>query len=293
MNILITGGTGFIGEALLPALLEDGHSLFVLSRSHQGESGSGIDYLTRTADISEQVDAVINLAGASIAGKRWTEAYKEEVVSSRLDTTRALGDFFARAGYSPAVWLNASAIGYYGARGDEELSEAASAGDSFSARLCVDWETAAEAAAGTARVCLMRLGVVLDKEAGAYPQMAQPFRLGVANWVGDGKQWLSWIHRTDVVRAMRFLLTQNAMEGPVNLTAPQPVTSRAFCDAMRRVHRTFVALPMPAPVMRVIAGEMADELLITGQCVLPDLLMAAGFTFEHASIDSALQAIEA
>jgi uncharacterized protein (TIGR01777 family) len=303
MNILITGGTGFIGEALLPALRADGHKLVVLSRSAQQASpdpvptggpapDGGLRYVATLSAINDKIDAVINLAGASIAGKRWTKAYKQEIVDSRLSLTRALGEYFSEAGYAPRVWLNASAIGYYGAHGDEELSEQSESGKGFSAQLCIDWEAAARKAAGSARLCLMRLGVVLDRNGGAYAQMAQPFRLGVANWVGDGQQWLSWIHRQDVIAAIGFLLDNEELAGPINLTAPQPVTSRSFCAAMRAVHRTLIALPMPAALMRLLVGEMADELLISGQRVLPDRLMEAGFTFSYPAIEQALEAIE-
>ena len=292
MHILVTGGTGFIGSALLPALREAGHRMTVLTRQRRDDTGS-VRYLRDLAGIDERVDAVINLAGASLAGKRWNAAYKQEIIDSRIGVTQALGNFFGNGGYAPAVWLNASAIGYYGAHGDERLDESAPAGEGFSAQLCRDWEQVAIDAAGDARLCLLRLGVVLDREGGAYQQMAQPFRMGVANWIGDGQQYLSWIHRVDVVAAMRYLLNNSTFSGPCNLTAPTPVTSRAFCSAMKSVHRTFVTLPMPAPAMRALVGEMADELLLTGQRVLPKRLLDSGFRFTHADIEAALRAIEA
>ena len=292
MHILVTGGTGFIGSALLPALREAGHRMTVLTRQRRDDTGS-VRYLRDLAGIDERVDAVINLAGASLAGKRWNAAYKQEIIDSRIGVTQALGNFFGNRGYAPGVWLNASAIGYYGAHGDERLDESAPAGEGFSAQLCRDWEQVAIDAAGDSRLCLLRLGVVLDREGGAYQQMAQPFRMGVANWIGDGQQYLSWIHRTDVVAAMLHLLNNSTLAGPCNLTAPQPVTSRAFCSAMKCVHRTFLTLPMPAPVMRALVGEMADELLLTGQRVLPKRLLDSGFRFTHADIEAALRAIEA
>jgi uncharacterized protein (TIGR01777 family) len=292
MNILMTGGTGFIGEALVPSLLRQGHRISVLTRQQREDRGD-LRFLRNLDDCSDAFDAVINLAGASLAGRRWNASYKREIVNSRLDTTRSLGDYFRRTGHAPGVWLNASAVGFYGPHGSELLDENSPAGDSFSALLCRDWERAAqEAAPESTRLCLLRLGVVLDRDGGAYPQMAMPFRLGVANWTGEGHQYLAWIHRDDVVAAMEFLLVTPRCEGVFNFTAPVPVTSREFCAAMKKVHRTLLTLPMPAPVMRAMVGEMADELLLTGQRVRPARLEAEGFTFSCPDIDAALEAIE-
>ena len=290
MDILLTGGTGFIGKALLPALRAAGHRLTVLTRQDLGDS-DGLRYVRDLDSLDEPFDAVINLAGASLAGKRWNARYKQEIVASRIDTTKALGDYYARLGSSPSVWLNASAIGFYGPRGDETLTENASKGNGFSADLCQAWEEAAREAAGPdTRLCLLRLGVVLHRSGGAYLQMALPFRVGVANWVGNGRQYLSWIHRDDVVAAMLQLLGQG--EGVFNLTAPAPITSREFCSAMQDVHSTFFTLPMPATVMRLMVGEMANELLLTGQRVIPERLEEAGFTFTYRELRAALAAIE-
>lgn len=292
MHILITGGTGFIGQALVPALLEDGHKLTILTRQSLA-STEAVAYVNALDEVASPVDAVINLAGASLAGRRWNSRYKAEIVDSRIDTTRALGDFFRRAGTAPAIWLNASAIGFYGPRGAEIIDEDGSAGEGFSAELCSAWETAAREAAGTGtRLCILRLGVVFDRDDGAYPQIAAPFRMGVANWIGDGHQYLSWVHRSDVVAAMRHLLQRSDLDGIFNVTAPAPATSRELCDAMKKVHRTFVSVPMPAAAMRLMVGEMADELLISGQRVVPTRLLESGFTFACAKLDAALAAIE-
>ncbi|WOJ95754.1 TIGR01777 family oxidoreductase [Congregibacter brevis] len=292
MRVLVTGGTGFIGEALIPALLDKGHSVIVLSRQSSPSAIAGVAYIQQLEQITKAVDVVINLAGASLAGKRWNRAYKEEIVASRVALTRELGNYFSAAEQRPSIWLNASAIGYYGPRADEELSEDSSSGEGFSAQLCRDWEASAVEAAGDARLCLMRLGVVLDEGGGAYAQMAQPFKMGIANWLGDGEQWLSWVYRDDVVSAFCFALENDKLQGPVNVTAPQPVSSRGFCLAMREVHRTLVAIPMPGFVMRAMVGEMADELLLTGQRVIPAALLAAGFSFSCPNIDDALRQIE-
>jgi len=292
VQILVTGGTGFIGSALLPALREAGHSSVVLSRQDRHDT-DGVRYIGDLDELphSAGIDAVINLAGASLAGRRWSKAYKRELVDSRLDTTRALLEFLRRQETVPARLLSASAVGYYGHHGDEELEENGSIKPGFAQLLCARWEEAAQEAAelGTS-TCLMRLGVVLDKGGGAFEQMVQPFRFGVANYVGDGSQWLSWIHRQDAVSAMLFLLDEG-IEGPVNLTAPNAVTHREFCAAMQRRQRTLLTLPMPAPVMRLLLGEMAEELLLNGQRVVPGVLLRHSFEFRYPDIDGALAAI--
>jgi uncharacterized protein len=293
MNILITGGTGFIGQALLPALVKESHSVILLSR--QGKPYDGNYSAVRSLDDipnDSNIDAVINLAGASMAGKRWSKCYKQELIDSRLATTDSLIRLIRRLEQPPASLLSASAIGYYGHHGDEPLDEQGTSVPGFAQSLCAQWEAVAmQAEEIGVRTCLMRLGVVLDAGGGAFEQMALPFKFGVGNWVADGRQWLSWIHRADAVAAMCFLLNNDAMSGPFNLTAPNPVTGREFCQAMNRHKRTLLNVPMPAPVMRALIGEMADELLINGQKVLPAALQQAGFEFHHDAIDKALVAI--
>jgi len=292
MHILVTGGTGFIGSALLDRLLVDGHRLTVLSRSVRN-GDPRVSYVQSLEAISSDtgIDAIINLAGESLAAKRWSEAYKRKIVASRLETTEALLALIERLESPPKVLLSGSAIGYYGAHGNEALDEQAKPGSGFAADLCQRWEAvASEAGNAGVRVCLLRLGVVLDRDGGALVEMVRPFKMGIANWVGDGKQYLSWIHRDDVVAAIVHLLEQPHLSGPYNLTAPSPVTSRQFCDALKRHLRTLVTLPMPAVVMRTLVGEMADELLICGQRVVPGGLEASGFEFRHPDIDSALAA---
>ena len=292
MHILLTGGTGFIGSALVPHLAARGHTLTVLSRSAHEDTDSCryIRDLDVIAD-DEQIDAVINLAGASLAGARWTPAYKREIVDSRLATTGRLIDRMQRLQMPPQVLLNASAIGYYG-HGDEPMTEHAGAGDGFSADLCQQWEDAARQIEplGT-RVCLCRFGVVLDTGGGAFEELYRPFRFGVANWIGSGRQWLSWVHRADVVAAMNFLLDRDELAGAFNITAPEPVTGRDMCAAIKRHRRTFITAGVPAPVIRLMVGEMADELLINGQRVLPERLTANGFAFTYPTIRAALDDI--
>ncbi len=293
MQILVTGGTGFIGNELLPVLVEGGHDLIVLSRQSLPDK-AGVSYVSELAQVSAdtRVDAVINLAGASLAGKRWSPAYKAEIVDSRLAMTEALISWIESRQQRPAVMLSASAIGYYGHHADESLDEQAAQTPGFAQNLCDRWELVASRARELGvRTCLMRLGVVLDSGGGAFQQMAPPFKFGLGNWIGSGNQWLSWIHRKDVIAAILLLLTADSMNGAYNLTAPEPVTSRGFSQAMGKIRRQWISVPMPAAVMRLMLGEMADELLVNGQRVVPARLQAAGFQFKYPEIDRALAEI--
>lgn len=290
MHILLTGGTGFIGSALCERLLVDGHRPTVLTR-RPAAGNPAYRNIGSLDDIAadEPVDAIINLAGASLADRRWSAAYKREIYSSRLDTTRGLLRLVERLDTPPATLLSASAIGYYGHHGDEALDESGACTPGFAHELCRQWEDLALGARKHGvRVCLLRLGVVFDRQGGAFARMALPARLGIGNWMGDGRQWLSWVHRRDVLRAMCFLLTRNDLEGPFNITAPEPVTGRGFNDAVKRHRRILFSVPMPAAVARLALGEMADELLLNGQRVIPGALSAAGFEFEFPDLDTAL-----
>ena len=290
---MLTGGTGFIGEALVPALLEAGHGITILTRA-ETRKFEACRYIHTLDEISSdsRVDTLINLAGASLAGRRWSTAYKEEIVASRLQTTAALVDLCQRLERKPVVLLSASAIGYYGHHGDERLAEDGAVVSGFAQGLCRRWEDEAlRAEALGVRVCLLRLGVVLDQGGGAMVEMARPFRFGIANWMGSGQQWLSWVHRRDVVEAIAFLLNDQSLSGPFNITAPGAVTSRGFCAAMKRHKRTLVTAPVPGMALRLLVGEMAQELLLNGQRVVPDALVAAGFSFHYPEIDEALASI--
>jgi len=293
MQLLITGGTGFIGTALLESLAEDGHRAVVLTR-RRGTDTQHCRYVNSFDEIpaAEHFDAVINLAGASLAGRRWTEAYKREIIDSRIETTAAVLALMKRLDTPPPVLLSASAVGYYGHHDAEELDEASAVTPGFSQALCGDWEAVAgEAAELGARVCRLRFGVVLDAGGGALLEMARSFRFGVESWLGSGEQWMSWVHRADVVRAMGFLLERADLAGPFNVTAPRPVTARELAAALARQQRTFIRAGVPAPVARLLLGEMADELLLHGQRVVPRALQSAGFEFLYRDIDSALDAI--
>jgi uncharacterized protein (TIGR01777 family) len=293
MHLLITGGTGFIGSALIQSLIADDHQVTILSRSASGNSPS-CHYVRTLDDVppASRIDAVINLAGASLAGKRWNAAYKRELVASRTETTRTLIDYLAQREQRPAVLLSASAIGIYGHRGDRLLDENAAVGSGFAADLCRQWESEAGRAADLGiRTCIMRFGVVLDAGGGALTDMARSFRMGIASWPGTGDQYFSWVHRADVVAAMRFLLQGEQLHGVFNVTAPNPVTHREFGAALRTHFRTLPGMPIPGAALRLLLGEMADELLLNGQRVLPSALDEAGFGFRYPHVESALAGI--
>lgn len=295
MHILITGGTGFIGRPLVEHLLAEGHSLTILTRQSL-TSTQHCRYIASfdALDTDTTVDAVINLAGESLAEGRWTAARRRELWASRVELTENLVAALGQLSRPPRVMLSGSAVGYYGHPEEENLVESAPPGNDFASRLCQAWE--AEAAKATAlgtRVCTLRLGVVLDAGGGALEQMSLPFRLGVASWPGSGHQVLSWIHRADVVAAIDFLLGAETLDGPHNLTAPGPVSQRSFCAAMREHFRTWVTLPAPGPVLRLALGPMADALLLRGAHVVPGALLASDFHFQYPAIQQALGQIYA
>ncbi|MEM0900891.1 MAG: TIGR01777 family oxidoreductase [Pseudomonadota bacterium] len=288
MHLLITGGSGFIGSALIPRLLASSHEVTVLTRQKSPKTLAHSRSINQLEQLTEPVDAVINLAGASLAGSRWTERYKQEIRDSRIALTDGLGAYFDQQDRRPAIWLNASAIGYYGSHQDKVFREDDDSGLGFSADLCRDWESSAQQAAGDARLCQLRIGVVLDAGGGAFVEMGRSFQMGVGSWMGDGRQWLSWIHRKDLVDAMLFLLEHERANGAYNLTAPNAVTNREFCNLMREHYRTFLAMPVPAPLLRILVGEMADELLLEGQKVVPSRLQELGFTFKYPMLSDAI-----
>ena len=287
MKVFVTGGTGLIGRALVKGMLSDGYEVTVLTRQSL-ESYGRLQYVQSLSDIPEGLDAVVNLAGAGLADKRWSDGYKREILDSRITLTRDLVDQLSIKGM-PKVFLSGSAIGFYGADESASFSESDSAGEGFSADLCADWEAEARRAESElTRLVLLRTGVVLDAEGGAFPQMTQSFKFGVSSWMGKGSHWLSWIHIEDMVAAIRFCLENGQVCGPVNMTAPEPATHRAFADAVSQQKLVLLKLGMPAPVMRLMLGEMADELLLTGQRVLPTVLIEQGFQHSYPDIATAV-----
>ena len=292
MRIVVAGGTGFLGHALVERLRHD-HDVMVLTRHPRG---AGQIPWTATegggawAAAVQAADAVVNLAGESIAEGRWTAARKTAIRASRVAATRAIVGALHNGARAQAL-INASAIGIYGDRGDEPLTEASPPGSDFLASVCRDWEAEAQHAADITRVVLLRTGLVLGAGGGALPQLALPFRLFAGGPLGSGRQYWSWIHRDDWVEMVRWAIEQTAVTGPLNVTAPEPVTNAAFARELgRALHRPAV-LPVPAIAMRLALGEMADAMILGGQRVLPAKAQALGFTFRYATLSAALNAI--
>ena len=295
MRVAITGVTGLIGSALKPHLESLGHEVIRVVRSNP--SGTDIAWSPAEGRIDphalDGVDAVVHLAGAGIGDKRWTDDYKRELLESRTKTTTLISEAIASADGGPTVLLSGSAIGIYGARGDEELTETSAAGDGFLADICVQWEASTKAAedAGV-RVVHLRTGIVLSAEGGALKKQLPLFKFGLGGKMGSGDQWQSWISIDDEVAAITHLLTADT-SGAVNLTAPSPVTNAEFTDTLGDVlHRpTFMPIPKFGPKL-VLGGELAENLLFSGQRVLPAVLDAdEAFTFRHPDLATALRSL--
>jgi len=247
-------------------------------------------YITSLGECAETVDVVINLAGAGLADRRWSSAYKRQIVSSRVDLTRELVVWMSELEQPPKRLISASAIGYYGAADEQTFSEGAGVGTGFSAALCKSWEEEAGRAAehGT-QVSLLRFGVVLAREGGALGKMTQSFRLGVETWLGSGEQWLSWIHLEDAVRVIQHVLALECPADVYNTVAPQPARHRELAHEAGRQSGTWLKLGVPALAARLMAGEMAEELLLSGQRVLPSQLLEDGFQFHYPNLKEALE----
>ncbi len=292
-TIVVTGASGLIGPKLVAALEADGKRVLrAVRRDVQSEQELRWDPAAGTIDRDrlEGVDAVIHLAGANIAGKRWTEAYKQTLIDSRVDGTTLIAKTIAGLERKPRVFASASAIGFYGHRGETELDESAACGDGFLPEVCMQWERACEAAqeAGI-RTVNLRIGVVLSPEGGALQKMLLPFKLGAGGVLGHGRQYFSWIALDDVVRAIQFAVENDSLAGPVNLVSPNTVTNREFTKTLGRVLSRPTVLPMPAFAARLAFGEMADSLLLASTRVVPKALAAAGFDCQHPELEPALR----
>jgi uncharacterized protein len=294
MTLLIAGGSGFLGTALAKVFRAAGHRVMILTRRPQREGD--VLWSTKPTDTSwrhalERSDVVINLAGASLAGTRWSEQRKREIRASRMEPTQALVSAIGAASRPPAVFISSSAVGIYGVHDDQVITEEAPTGNDFLASLCRDWETLALEASSRSRVVLTRSGVVLAREGGALPQFALPFHLFAGGPVGSGRQYLSWISLTDWIGLVQWALTRNHVAGPLNLTAPAPVTNAEFARTMGRVLRRPSFVPTPAFAVRFALGELADALILGGQRVVPTRATALGYEFKHETLESALREI--
>ena len=292
MRILISGASGLIGTSLCEHLSQQGHDVVKLVR-RAARAPHEISWNPADGEIPhdamQNVDAVINLAGAGVGDKRWTKRYKREILQSRLDATQTLVKAISTSSTTPKVFLNASAIGFYGDRKAEVVDETSIAGSGFLADVVTAWEAAAmPLQASGVRVALLRTGLVLTPKGGAFAKLLPLFKLGLGGQIGNGQQYWSFISLTDEVRAIEFLLT-HPVSGPVNLTAPHPVTNKEATRALAKLLRRPALLPVPAFALRIVIGEFAED-ITTGACIKPKVLSDAGFTWLHPSIDLAIKA---
>lgn len=300
MKILITGSSGLVGSALVNSLQRGGNTVGRLLRpqsSVQATDGAHVVAMRWNPETGELdsaaagADAVVNLAGVSVASGRWTEERKKQVCSSRVETTRKLISALAKVKPIPQILLSASAIGYYGDRDDEELTDTSAPGRGFLSDLCQDWEAAAGGAEALGmRVACLRFGTVLAQHGGALERMLLPFKLGAGGRLGSGNQWMSWISLADAVGIIRHLLESTLARGSINTVSPDPVRNREFTEALAgTLHRPAI-LPAPAFALRLAFGEMADALLLSSQRVVPQKLQTLGYTFQHPDLRGALAA---
>ncbi|MDO7085614.1 TIGR01777 family oxidoreductase [Pseudocolwellia sp. AS88] len=305
MNILITGGTGFIGTKLCSVLHKQHHRLVVVTRhpekaksaakvnvvSDESSKGS-VKFISSLQKIKKEevFDAVINLAGEPIADKRWSNVRKQEILNSRLDTTSSLIEYFNETEHKPKLFISGSAIGYYGiAESNESIDEYGSGDNSFSSELCQQWEAlAVEAETLGIRTCLLRTGVVLGKNGGALSKMLPPFKLGLGGKIGSGKQWMSWIHLDDLVGIILHCIVNEEVKGAINGTAPEPKTNADFSQSLGKALNRPTVLPMPAFVIKLLMGNMGEELLLAGKKIIPAKALATGYVFKYPKLDAAL-----
>lgn len=296
MIIAVSGSTGLIGTALVEALEGDGHLVRRLVRREARPGGTEIEWDPSAGKLDasalEGVDGVVHLAGENLAGKRWTPQFKQRILESRTLGTTLLCETLAKLNDKPEVLCSASAIGYYGDRGDELVDESSPPGKGFLAEVCGAWEEATDPARdANIRVINLRIGVVLSEKGGALASMRTPFSLGLGGPIGSGRQYLSWIALEDLVAIIREALVAKAMMGPVNAVAPQPVTNREFAQSLAKALGRPALVPMPAFAARLAFGEMADEMLLGGARVDPRVLRNLGFRYRFPNLEEALRAI--
>lgn len=305
---LITGGSGFIGTALIKQLLLENNDVTVLTRNEVKTAqhfanviaGQREDFQTRTNiktirsldDINpdQSFDVVVNLAGQGIADKRWNDEVKQQIIDSRIKTTQALYEYLKEVPVKPDVFISGSALGYYGLRdSDDEINENGETDNSFSSKLCQQWEIEAKKIADMGiRTCYLRTGIVLGKNGGALSKMLPPFKVALGGPIGDGKQWMSWIHLDDIVGMIRFAIDNESIQGAVNGTAPQAVTNKVFSKVLGKALKRPAIFPMPAFVVKILFGQMGEELLLAGQRVVPEKFTQAGYEFKYPQLENAL-----
>lgn len=318
-RFLVTGGSGFIGTQLVKQLLMEEHKVTVLTRDQVKTShhfsqvmrkaqkehpASSItmgdltiiddleslsDYTTHTNGSS--FDVVINLAGQGIADHRWTDKVKQQLIDSRINTTKALYHYLKNAVIKPDLFISGSALGFYGLHNDDKkISESGQGDDSFSSQLCVKWEQQAKKIEELGiRTCYLRTGIVLGKNGGALSKMLTPFKLGLGGPMGSGQQWMSWIHMDDMIGIIRFAIANENIKGAINATAPNPVTNKTFSSILGKVLKRPAFMPMPAFVLKLMMGEMAKELLLSGQRVVPEKMLEEGYQFKFIELEDALR----
>lgn len=290
MKILISGGTGFIGTALCEYLIKN-NDLVVKTRNPKS-THQEIKYIATLSEIDpdEVIDIVINLAGESIANKRWSNTQKQKIVESRLSITEEFIAFFKRIEKKPRLFISGSAIGYYGIEaGDSKISEEDSGDDSFSSNLCTKWESSAlQAESLGIRTCILRTGIVLGKEGGVLKKMLPAFKFGLGGNIGMGKQWMSWIHMADIIGIINHCIIDEDLKGPMNCTAPHPVTNIEFTETLGRLLSRPTVVNIPEIMIKILMGEMGKELLLSGKRIVPNKAMNSGYEFKYNSLETAL-----
>lgn len=296
MNILISGGTGFIGKALCRHFLAQGHTLYVLSRQPDQVNHLFHQPIASAKDpmvwLNQPMDVIINLAGAPIADARWTDARKQLLLDSRISPTRQLVNYIQQSTHKPKVFISGSAIGIYGAHGSEPVSERSACHNDFAHQLCLQWEAEALAASALGvRVCLLRTGLVLAHDGGMLGRLMPVFKLGLGGRLGSGEQYMPWIHRDDLINIIQHLIDHSELEGAINGTAPHPVTNAVFSRLLAAALNRPLLCPVPACILNLALGEMA-QMLLTGANVVPERLLKNGFSFQYDTLTTALQEIQ-
>lgn len=295
MHILITGGTGFIGTQISRYFLKLGYQVTILSRNlYKGNNNSeSLNFITELSNTTIPYEVIINLAGESLSKKRWNTKVKNDIYESRIKTTNKIIDYIKIADVKPQLLISGSAIGFYGSSPDETFTENSEPADKgFTHTLCYNWEKIAlQASQFGVRVCLIRTGIVLGKEGGVLKEMLIPFKLGLGAQMGNGKQWMSWIHMDDVIKSIEYLMNHPDLNGPFNLTSPQPVTNKLFTKELAKSLKRPSILIFPNFIVKIIFGEMGECLLLKGQKVIPERLINAGYSFKYPKLKDALKNI--